>query len=71
MYKGLLTHSLLCSEFVELTLNRKKWLKKRERPTPNATDLDVDLLKEKIEWFFKDIVNIFGHFKTDHLRLRS
>ena len=22
MYKGLLTHSLLCSEFVELTLNR-------------------------------------------------
>ena len=24
MYKGLLTHSLLCSEFVELTLNNRK-----------------------------------------------
>ncbi|MDY3104990.1 MAG: hypothetical protein SOW45_09865 [Prevotella sp.] len=42
-------------------------MKKRECPGPYATGLDVELLKEKIEWFFKDIVNIFGHFKTDHL----
>lgn len=53
MYKGLLTHSLLCSKFVELTL-----FSKLSKIQPNETDHS---LLYKYRQDFVTVVKIFRH----------